>query len=523
MATRPPAPDYSGRDYTSSLVRIQRLVQSVFPKWTDFNKANFGNMILKCLAFIVDIISKYTDFMATESLPEHAQLRRSVQAHSNWLGYKLSGRSAAQVTVTFYLPDGPHSQDVTILQGTLIRVADDINPITFQTLADVTILAGDTEADVLAEHSENAEDVEFSTGQPSQVYRLSQSPYIENTLSINAADGTYTLVENFIDSIPSDQHYVVELDDEERALVRFGDGVTGKIPEGEITFTYKVGGGLEGNIEAGTLIDLLDAQFDSLGDPIFVQVTNDDPAQNGEDPEAIEHAKQQAPASLRVLVRTVAREDYEIGAREVDGVATALFLTSDDTTLIRENEGVCWILALGSQLSNGSFRVEAPTSLMVENVQNYWRETKPKPLGFYARAVLSTSSIKLINVYATVHLNEKADKTIPVAGQPTNIGLAIFTALDEFFAVVASDGSLAGNVDWGFNSKKSDGTPSGELAWSSVFDVIRGVTGIRKMGCGDVLLNGNDADVPLRYWEFPQLGTVTIVDADTSQQLYPAI
>lgn len=526
MATRLPAPDYTGRDTTSALARLERLVQSVYSQWTNFNRAGFDNMLLRCMAFIVDVLSKYTDAMALESLPEHARLRRSVQAHGSWIGYSFSGRKAAQATLKFTLTNGASANDVTIPEGTIIRVADAVNPIEYQTLSDITITAGLTEATGLAEHSENADDQESSTGEPSQIFRLTQEPYIDDTMEVLAGDGVYTKVANFLQSTSSDKHFTVEVDDEERPLVRYGNGINGKIPEGTITHEYKVGGGLEGNVDAGTITDLVDSIVDVLGNPVAVGVTNEAKADGGDDPETIEHAKQQAPAELRVLNRSIAREDYEIGARDVAGVATCLFLTSDDTVLIRENEGIGWILAKGTELPNGAFDVAVPSDALLRSVEAYWRTTKPKPHGFYTRAVGSNGgSLIPINIYATVHLSTMADKTVPVSGQPTNIGSLIYTTLQEFFAVLSSDGSLALNegIDWGFNLKKADGTPVSELSWGTIYDLLNGVEGVRKINCDDLTLNGIEGDVALKLWEFPILGTVTIIDADDNSQLYPAV
>lgn len=526
MAIRPPAPDYSGRDYSSALIRLQRLVQSVFPTWTDFNKANFGNMLLRCMAFMIDVISKYTDFMATESLPEHAKLRRSVQAHTRWIGYTMSGRKAAQVPLLFTLEDGAISNDVPIQKGTIIRVSDLINPIEFQLLEDILIPAGSTQVIGTVENSENAEDNETSTGQPNQIFRLTQSPFIQESLEVVADNGVYDVVENFLLSTSTDRHCTVAIDDNERLLVRFPDGINGKIPEGAIDFQYKVGGGFGGNVEPGTITDIVDSIVDSLGNSVSVSAINTVKAEGGDDPETIEHAKQQAPAELRVLNRCVAREDYEISARDVPGVATCLFLTSDDTVLIREGEGVGWVLAKGNELEDGSFEVAVPSDALLRLVEAYWRETKPKPTGFYARAVGSNGgSILPVDVVVNVHLSKSADKTVPLPGQPTNIGLKIYNALRQYFAVVSADGSLANNegIDWGYNIKNSDGSPVSELSWSTIFNLIGSIEGVRKINCDDLTLNGEGSDVSLKLWEFPILGNVLIIDSSDNSQLYPAV
>lgn len=73
-------------------------------------------------------------------------------------------------------------------------------------------------------------------------------------------------------------------------------------------------------------------------------------------------------------------------------------------------------------------------------------------------------------------------------------------------------------VIWVVNAvKDADGNPSGEVAWSDVFNVIRDTEGVRKIGDlhGDLKLSGLPADVKLAIKEFPVLGTVTLVNGDT--------
>jgi hypothetical protein len=69
--------------------------------------------------------------------------------------------------------------------------------------------------------------------------------------------------------------------------------------------------------------------------------------------------------------------------------------------------------------------------------------------------------------------------------------------------------------------KDAAGTPVPELAWSDVFNAVRDVAGVRKIGdgAGDFTLNGARADVILGPSDFPQLGTITITDGDTSLPL----
>ena len=97
----------------------------------------------------------------------------------------------------------------------------------------------------------------------------------------------------------------------------------------------------------------------------------------------------------------------------------------------------------------------------------------------------------------------------------------IYNRVVDFFAVTLADGTPNPNVDFGVNIKDSLGIPTPELAWSDVFNAVRDVAGVRKIGdgAGDFTLNGSRADVPLLPSEFPTLGVVSIIDGDTSLAL----
>jgi hypothetical protein len=48
MAQLAQATDYTDKDFDSLRLRLQSLVRSVFPDWTDFNVANFGKCCSSC-------------------------------------------------------------------------------------------------------------------------------------------------------------------------------------------------------------------------------------------------------------------------------------------------------------------------------------------------------------------------------------------------------------------------------------------------------------------------------------------
>src|SRR5262249_50710269 len=98
-----------------------------------------------------------------------------------------------------------------------------------------------------------------------------------------------------------------------------GDGVFGAKPAlgAQIRVTYRVGGGLAGNVPADTIKTVVDSpQLALLG----AKVTNPTPATGGAEREDIAHAVQQAPSVFRSLRRAVTAADYEALALSFDGV-----------------------------------------------------------------------------------------------------------------------------------------------------------------------------------------------------------
>lgn len=124
---------------------------------------------------------------------------------------------------------------------------------------------------------------------------------------------------DFADSGPDDKHYTLDGISGELRLgpaVRQPDGeirLYGAIPPrgANLFFSgYRIGGGLEGNVQAGFLNTLKTAI------PFVARVSNREPAAGGVDPEALEAAMMRVPAMLRSRDRAVTPADFEFLARQ---------------------------------------------------------------------------------------------------------------------------------------------------------------------------------------------------------------
>jgi len=82
------ATEYTDKDFDSLRLRLQSLVGSVFPDWTDFNVANFGNILLEMYAFVGDVLTFYQDNQARESRLLTATQRKNLIGLTKLLGFR---------------------------------------------------------------------------------------------------------------------------------------------------------------------------------------------------------------------------------------------------------------------------------------------------------------------------------------------------------------------------------------------------------------------------------------------------
>lgn len=113
--------------------------------------------------------------------------------------------------------------------------------------------------------------------------------------------------------------YVLEIERDGRAFLRFGDGQYGVAPEAGARFQarYRVGNGTAGNVGRDTLAHIV-TNVSSI-----VAVRNPLTAAGGVDPETIEHICQQAPFAFRTQLRAVTKDDYGVMAERDPAIREA--------------------------------------------------------------------------------------------------------------------------------------------------------------------------------------------------------
>lgn len=488
--------DYTDKDFDSLRVRLINLVRGAFPEWTDFNVANFGNILLELFAFVGDVLLYYQDNQAREAYITKAQLRRSLLALTKLIGYTPAGSSAASTNLTFTLAEPP-TGSVTISQGDTFRTKEVTDPVVFQALQTGTIAAGATPPSAIfaVENSETQQDVYTSTETPNQEFELLQTPFLSGSADVQATNGAYTQVDDFLDSTATDRHYTITVDENDRAIIRFGNGTNGAIPIGIISVYYKTGGGAQGNVEPGAIVRADRNYVDAFGNAVSVTVTNENRATGGDNRESIEAIRTLAPRSIRTLNRTVCREDFETNALRVPGVARALMVTSNEKAGVPENRGELYVVPVGGGI---------PSDALKDAVRAMVTETYPSTLTFVVSVL--DPPLLYVDIICAVFLVDGATAQ--------DVDTAIRTNLAYFFALDTPEGAPNERIGFGYQINN-------EVAFSDIYNVIRDTEGVRKMSDapGAMQINGEANDLTVAPHEFPALRYITIYNAATGYQL----
>lgn len=367
--------DYLTRDYDGFRRALIDLIPAKMPEWTDRSEGDFGLALIELFAYMADILSYYQDRVANEAFLSTAQERRSVIEHLKLIGYEMAPAAAASARLSvvvannvngvvevrkgdqFATPSSKERKSVTFEYTEEKPLLLNLSAATHDSALkpDLTPLKGFKEIanaiPVREGRSITSEVIGVSTGQPNQRFRLAQPRLLRNSLVITVATPTPTppwrlrrhqvygrraftpeqlaaleqqerISPTLAFSRHPDPDYTIETDENEVTTVIFGDGQYGQIPATglRILASYRVGGGVVGNIAAGQIKGIARApQLQLLG----AKVVNRLPASGGAERETIEQAVKFAPSVFASMQRAVTAEDYTALARLFPGVSKA--------------------------------------------------------------------------------------------------------------------------------------------------------------------------------------------------------
>lgn len=333
-----PPIDYTSRDWRSVREDLLDAARTILPEWTSRSPSDFGVVMVEAFAYAADILSFYTDRAAGEAFLRTAVQRRSVLDIAQMLNYTPAKGTAARTTLRFTVQ--PDVGEVLIPKCTRVSTSGGSTIVYFELDDDLVInSAVATVGEMTATEGQTyeLEGVGVSNGTAGQIYPLAHSPVIAGTIQVVVDEGggfqRWREVETLLEGDPADSIFVVSEDELGRTLIQFGDDITGRIPaiNAVVKVSYRVGGGLRGNVPADTLT----LAVNSL--PGVVAITNPQAATGGADAESLTSIRENAPRAHRTSQRAVSLTDHADIALLRAEVAKANAIQAADFTALNRH------------------------------------------------------------------------------------------------------------------------------------------------------------------------------------------
>ena len=275
-------------------------------------ESNIGVAWLEVVAYTFDILCYQLDSTANEMFLNTARDRESVVMLDQMVGYRLRGPTSASLSLVATI-ETANADDIILQKGTTFLSVDNL---VFEFVEDQIIPAGSTSATVTAVQGTTITDVFTSDGSEFQEFKLTSPSVIEGTVSIDVDGFDWTEVESLVYSSSSDESYQLRYDVDDYVYVKFGNNTSGMIPSNgsTITVSYRVGGGIIGNINIGDIdnVNVNGLVFGSSPEE-FIPVTlfNQERGSGGEDRETLDHAKFWIPRFVTTNGRAVTEADFD--------------------------------------------------------------------------------------------------------------------------------------------------------------------------------------------------------------------
>lgn len=332
--------DYTSKDYEGFKSSLLAYAGTVLPEWQSRSEGDFGVVLVELMSYMGDVLSYYGDRMQDEAYLGTATQRQSILQIAALLGYIPSNGVAATGTVT--LQSANPGPAVVVPAGTALTtdyVEAYDGPLTYETVSTVTVPANGGTVVASVVHGTTVSNIPLgtSTGLPGQRFRIpdlsvisgSVRVFVDTATPLDAAATTeeWSHIDFLIDADAGDKRFSTFVDSAGSTWVEFGDGLNGATPSNGLNVwaTYRVGGGVVGNIASGLVIGVnsvglngsVGVAVDASGVPRSSAMTG------GADAESNDQIRANAPRVFRTQNRAVTIQDFTDAALAVPGVLRA--------------------------------------------------------------------------------------------------------------------------------------------------------------------------------------------------------
>lgn len=313
--------DVFSRSYQSIKNGLLQRMKTKLPEVTDQSEGNIFIILISMWSAIGETIHYYMDNMARETFFITARRYSSLIKHARLVDYHIKAAIPASADLLIRTNNGDVAKSDYIIPINTLFYGE--NNIPFITTKQKIFYKDTYGVYVPVEQKQLVPEQYLGTiTDTSAIIFIDETEglYVEGSATLTLSDELWILVDTFGYSTSNDKHYMVEMTEDQRPYIVFGDGTYGMKPpiSAPIKLTYYITRGTGGNAPENTItVSALD-----LGIP-QMSVTNPNPVTGGSNYETFDMLKEHVPLSIRTLGVAITKQDYEDIAKLAPGVDKA--------------------------------------------------------------------------------------------------------------------------------------------------------------------------------------------------------
>ena len=368
-----PPISYVTGDFPTIMEALKLNVQARFGDvWKSWYESDIGVCLAEMVAFCWDQLNFYVNLSANEQFITTARDKSSMIRLGKLVGYRLRPATSAAVVCDASIATA-QLHDVIVPAGT---EATSGTGVIFRTLIDQRIPTGSTSASLVFTEGAQHTETFTSNGTAFQTFVLSLPEVIYGSVTVTVNSTPWAITDSLVYGESDSLIYTIDYDETDFATLQTGDNTNGAIPPvgSIVSVTYRVGGGVQGNILVGGLSTSVEGYLDGVSPTtnVSVSVTNNEQGSGGIEPESIEHARLWIPRWVATNGRAVTQQDFNTLANVFNDptygspAMCSAWLTQSIPELNQVTISV-WALDYGSNITESSTGLKSAISNYFNN------------------------------------------------------------------------------------------------------------------------------------------------------------
>jgi hypothetical protein len=311
----PPSINYTAKDFSAIHDELSAFVLATRPDdWNDYFQSSLGTALIDLICYSHDILSYAQDAVAQEVFLSTARRYDTALRFAKSVGYVPSMSKSSTVVVTAStLSSAITASGATLAAGQTIT---GLNGLSYELVEDAAIAASTSSVALTLSEGKTVTEAFTPSTLMWQVVTTDAKDVEHDSYSVFVGDPTspankWVKVSALAFEVGATNTFESDFDEDGRLLIKFGDGVSGRIPVNDISLIFRTCSGQAGNASVATILGSFTAAITGGTTTASVDVTNLTRATGGADREGVESLRRSVPAYLRTQDTIITLDDYE--------------------------------------------------------------------------------------------------------------------------------------------------------------------------------------------------------------------